>query len=294
MVRRVLSGERLGDVSHGYGISPRTVRKWMARYRAEGADGLRDRSSRPHKLRSLLGEVQLNEVRSLRQRRMTGDAISRKLNHNRATIYRALRRMGLERLSRLEARVPARRYVWEQPGDLLHLDIKKLGRIIGVGHRITGDQRHRKRGVGWEYVHVCVDDATRMAHALVMSDERADSAVAFLRFLIGRYRQMGIVVKRIMTDNGPCYVSRLFRAACRDLGLKHIRTRPYTPRTNGKAERFIRTALKEWAYAVAYPHSDIRTKALFRWLHRYNNLRPHSALGGRTPAERLAQRGTTC
>lgn len=197
MVRRVLSGERLGDVSQGYGVSPRTVRKWMARYRAEGADGLRDRSSRPHKLRCLLGEVQLSKVRALRQRRMTGDAISRVLNQNRATIYR-------------------------------------------------------------------------------------------------RYRQMGIVVKRVMTDNGPCYLSRLFRAACNELGLRHIRTRPYTPRTNGKAERFIRTALKEWAYATAYTHSNIRTKALSRWLHRYNNHRPHSALGDRTPAGRLAQRGTTC
>jgi transposase InsO family protein len=206
-----------------------------------------------------------------------------------ATVSRVLARARLSRLKDLEPVEPARRYERDNPGDMIHIDIKKLGRFDRVGHRITGDRtgQSNSRGIGWEYVHVCIDDASRVAFSQILPDERKQSAVAFLEAAIAYYASLGITVSRVMTDNGSCYRSKAFAKACRELGLKHIRTKPYTPRTNGKAERFIQTALREWAYAVAYPTSKHRAAELPVWLHRYNWHRPHSSLKSKTPINRL-------
>lgn len=202
---------------------------------------------------------------------------------------RILKRLGLNRIAALEPAEPVRRYERETPGELIHIDIKKLGRFERVGHRITGSpQKGKSRGAGWEFVHVCIDDASRLAFSQILPDERKESAVAFLKAAIAYYASLGVIVARVMTDNGSCYRSKAFRDACRDLGLKHIRTRPYTPKTNGKAERFIQTALREWAYAQAYPTSDRRAQELPIWLHRYNWHRPHGSLKSKPPISRLA------
>jgi len=177
------------------------------------------------------------------------------------------------------------------PGGLIHIDIKKLGRFEQVGHRITGDRQSRSRGTGWEFVHVCIDDASRVGFSQIYADEKAASAVAFLHAAVAYFQSLGITVTRVMTDNGPCYKSFAFRDACKALGLRHIRTKPYTPRTNGKAERFIQTALREWAYAQSYPTSDRRAAELPVWLHRYNWHRPHSALNSLPPVSRLPLHG---
>ena len=197
------------------------------------------------------------------------------------------RRRGLGRLAALEPRPAIVRYQREQPGELIHLDIKKLGRIDGVGHRITGDRRGQKRGRGWDFLHVCVDDASRLAYTEILPDERKESAVAFLGRALAWLAGLGVRVERVMTDNGSAYVSHAFRDACRAAGLKHKRTRPYTPRTNGKAERFIQTSLREWAYLQAFASSAERTEAMRPWLHGCNRWRPHSALGGKPPVSRL-------
>jgi transposase InsO family protein len=199
-----------------------------------------------------------------------------------------LRRLGLNRLTSLEPREPVRRYERDSPGELIHIDIKKLGRIERIGHRITGNRRDTTRGAGWEFVHVCIDDHSRIAHVAVLPSERKEAAVSFLKTAVAYYARLGVAIERVMTDNGSCYRSIAFRKACKSLGLRHIRTRPYTPRTNGKAERFIHTALREWAYAQAYQHSDQRNAELRRWLHRYNWHRPHSSLKAQTPISRLA------
>jgi transposase InsO family protein len=223
----------------------------------------------------------------LRRQRLTGNRISARLGLPRAQVYRALRRLAMNRLKSLEPQLPPRRYQWENPGDLLHIDIKKLGRFEQAGHRVHGDRRKTTRGAGWEFVHVCIDDASRIAFAEILANERQESVVAFLSSALGFYKRLGITVRRVMTDNGSGYVSKAFRKACAELGLKHIRTRPYTPRTNGKAERFIQTALREWAYAAAYPHSNERASELPRWLHEYNYFRNHMALQGRPPISRI-------
>jgi transposase InsO family protein len=225
----------------------------------------------------------------LRRARYTGKQIAIEVGVSLATVSRILRRLGLNRFSALEPAEPVRRYEREHPGELIHIDIKKLGRIDGVGHRITGDRRGQSnnRGVGWEYVHVCIDDASRVAFVQVMSDEKKQSSVAFLKAAVAYYESLGVTVARVMTDNGACYKAFDFRDACGDLGLRHIRTRPYTPKTNGKAERFIQTALREWAYAKAYTHSDGRAAELPLWLHRYNWHRPHGSLKAKTPISRL-------
>ena len=202
-----------------------------------------------------------------------------------ATVSRILRRRGLNRLSALEPE-PIRRYEREKPGELIHIDIKKLGRIGSVGHRILGRQTglvNRHLGIGWEFVHVCIDDASRVAFSQVMKDEKKESAVAFLKAVVAYYASLGVRIERVMTDNGSCYRSKAFASACKVLGLKHIRTKPYTPKTNGKAERFIQTSLREWAYGRAYNTSDERTAELPRWLHRYNWHRPHGSIGAKTP-----------
>jgi len=219
----------------------------------------------------------------------SGGAVGWRVPISPATVSRILRRLGLNRLAALEPAEPVRRYEREHPGELIHIDIKKLGRFNRVGHRITGDRRGQSnsRGVGWEYVHVCIDDASRIAYAEIKKSERKASAIAFLKAAVIYYAKLGISIQRVMTDNGSCYKSRAFGRACKRLGLKHIRTRPYTPKTNGKAERFIQTALREWAYAKAYQRSDHRGAELPLWLHRYNWHRPHGSIGAKPPISRL-------
>jgi transposase InsO family protein len=289
IVRLVASGQTPEAVAEAAGVCPRTIRKWVDRYRREGLAGLQDRSSRPHRLYRPTTQVIVEQVERLRRQRYTGKQIAAELHISPATVSRILRRLGINKLSALEPAEPVRRYEREHPGELIHLDIKKLGRIDGVGHRITGDRTRQSnsRGIGWEFVHVCIDDASRVAFVQVMPDEKKQSAVAFLRAAVAYYASLGVTVARVMTDNGSCYKSFDFRDACRELGLRHIRTRPYTPRTNGKAERFIQTALREWAYAKAYTHSDGRTAELPIWLHRYNWHRPHGSLKAKTPISRL-------
>jgi len=289
IARQVASGQTPKAVGEAAGVCPRTVRKWVARYLREGLTGLRDRSSRPHRLHRPTPQTVVDQVAKLRRQRYTGKQIAAEVGISPATVSRILRRLGLSRLSALEPAEPVRRYEREHPGELIHIDIKKLGRIKGVGHRITGDRTRQSnnRGVGWEYVHVCIDDASRIAFARVMPNERKRCATTFLSAAVAYYASLGIKVERVMTDNGACYKSFAFRAACKRLGLKHIRTRPYTPKTNGKAERFIQTSLREWAYAFAYQHSNERTAQLPKWLHRYNWHRPHGSLSARTPISRL-------
>jgi transposase InsO family protein len=290
MVRRVVEGGQTPKaLSAAVGVCPRTVQKWVKRFRKEGLAGLRDRSSRPHHVRRPTPPETVACIEALRRQRWTGAQIARETGVSKATVSRILRRLGLNRLRSLEPAEPVRRYERERPGELIHIDIKKLGRFDRVGHRITGDRtsQSNSRGIGWEFVHVCIDDASRIAFAQVMPDEKKESAIAFLETALAYYQSLGVTVARVMTDNGSCYKAFDFRDACRNRGLKHIRTRPYTPKTNGKAERFIQTALREWAYAQAYTHSDRRAAELPRWLHRYNWHRPHGSLEAQTPISRL-------
>jgi transposase InsO family protein len=289
LVRTVLSGQTPEAAARAAGVCPRTARKWLARFKAEGIAGLQDRSSRPHRLRQPTPAATIGRVEVLRRQRFTGKQIAAELAISPATVSRILQRLGLNRIKSLEPAEPVRRYEREHPGELIHIDIKKLGRFERIGHRITGDRtgQSNSRGIGWEFVHVSIDDASRIAFSQILADERKASAVAFLKAAVAYYQSLGVAVARVMTDNGSCYRSQAFRQACRDLGLKHIRTRPYTPKTNGKAERFIQTALREWAYAQAYPTSDRRAAELPFWLHRYNWHRPHGGLKSKPPISRL-------
>lgn len=297
IARQVASGQTPKAVGEAAGVCPRTVRKWVDRYRREGLVGLRDRSSRPHRLYRPTLQAIVDEVAALRRQRCTGKQIAAQVGVSPATVSRILRRLGLNKLSALEPAEPVRRYERERPGEMIHLDIKKLGRIDGIGHRITGDRRGqsnrraRGEGLGWEFVHVAIDDNSRIAFAKVMPNERKRSATSFLKAALAYYDSLGIKVERVMTDNGSCYKSFAFRRLCKRLGLKHIRTKPYTPKTNGKAERFIQTCLREWAYAQAYHHSRQRTQQLPYWLHRYNWHRPHTGIGAKTPISRLGLAG---
>jgi transposase InsO family protein len=289
VVMQVLSGQTPEATARAAGVCPRTVRKWVARFRAEGAAGLKDRSSRPHRLYRPTPSAIVEQVEALRRQRWTGQQIAAETGVSPATVSRILRRLGLSRIAAIEPAPPVHRYERAHPGELLHIDSKKLGRFDCVGHRITGDrQQGQSRGAGWEFVHVAIDHASRAAFSQILPDEKKESAVAFLKTAVAYYRSLGVIVARVMTDNGSCYRSTDFRDACRDLGLRHLRTRPYTPRTNGKAERFIQTALREWAYAKAYPNSDRRAAELPVWLHRYNWHRPHGSLQSQPPISRLA------
>jgi len=289
LVRQIGSGQMPEAAARAAGVCPRTARKWVARFKAEGVDGLKDRSSRPHRLREPTPTAIVEQVEALRRQRWTGKQIAAELAISPATVSRVLRRLGLNRIAALEPAEPVRRYERDHPGELIHIDIKKLGRFERIGHRITGDRRQGvSRGAGFEFVHVAIDDASRLAFSQILPDERKESAVAFLHAAIAYYQSLGVTVARVMTDNGSCYRSKAFRNACRDLGLKHIRTRPYTPKTNGKAERFIQTALREWAYAQAYPNSLRRAEELPIWLHRYNWHRPHGSLNSKPPISRIA------
>jgi len=289
LVRAIESGQRPEAAARAAGVCPRTARKWWRRFKAEGLAGLQDRSSRPHRLNRPTPEPTVAQIEALRRQRWTGGQIAAEAGVSPATVSRILKRLGLNRIAALEPAEPVRRYEREKPGELIHIDIKKLGRFEQIGHRITGDRTGQSngRGVGWEFVHVCIDDASRVAFSQIRPDEKKESAVAFLKAAVAYYASLGVVVQRVMTDNGSCYKSFAFREACRDLGLRHIRTKPYTPKTNGKAERFIQTALREWAYAQAYPHSARRAAELPIWLHRYNWHRPHSAIKSKPPISRL-------
>ena len=291
MVRAVVEGGlSVVAAARLYRTTPKTVGKWVARFRAEGLDGLRDRSSKPHSSPSQTPPATCAAIESSRRQRYTGKQIAGEVGVSPATVSRVLRRLGLNSLKALEPAEPVRRYERSHPGEMIHLDIKKLGRFEQVGHRITGDRtgQSNSRGVGWEFVHVCIDDASRVAFSQILPDEKAASAVRFLKAAVAYYASLGVAVTRVMTDNGSCYKAFAFRDACREIGVKHIRTRPYTPRTNGKAERFIQTALREWAYAQAYPTSDRRADELPAWLHRYNWHRPHAGINSKTPISRLA------
>ena len=291
LVRRVLvERQPVEVVGEAFGVSIRTVRKWVARYQAEGAEGLKDRSSRPRRLRKPTPADAVVEIERLRRQRWTGKQIAAEMGVSPATVSRILRRLGLNRIQALEPAEPVRRYERQHPGELIHIDIKKLGRFDKVGHRITGDRsgQSKSRGIGWEFVHVSIDDASRLAFSQILPDEKKESATAFLKTAMAYYQSLGVSVERVMTDNGACYRSKPFRDACRQLRIRHIRTRPYTPKTNGKAERFIQTALREWAYAQAYPTSERRAEELPIWLHRYNWHRPHGSLKSKPPISRLA------
>ena len=287
IARRIAAGEPVAAVARDFQVCDRTARKWVARA-AQGE--LADRSCRPHRSPRAISAAVMVEIHRLRQLEWTGAQIADVVGVSRATVGRTLRQLGLGQLEALQARPVVQRYEWQQPGQLVHLDIKKLGRIGHVGHRITGDRHGQARGIGWEFVHVCVDDCSRATYAEVLPDERGATAAAFLRRAAAWFRRRGVRVQRVLTDNGTGYRSRVFAAACRAARLVHRRTRPYTPRTNGKAERFIRTMLREWAYGPAFPSSAQRTAALERWLHYYNWHRRHRGLGGAPPFSRLAPR----
>jgi transposase InsO family protein len=289
LVKMVLGGQTPQAASEAAGVCPRTARKWVGRYNSEGLAGLQDRSSRPKRLRQPTPQVTVERIESLRRQRMPGKEIAAQVGVSAATVSRVLKKLGLNRLSALQPAQPPHRYERQRPGEMIHIDIKKLGKFDQVGHRITGDRKGQSnnRGVGWEFVHVCIDDASRIAFTQIKPDERKRSAVAFLKAAVAYYASLGVTVERVMTDNGSCYRSSTFRNACQRLGLKHIRTRPYTPRTNGKAERFVQTCLREWAYARAYLNSRQRARELPFFLHRYNWHRPHASISGKPPISRL-------
>jgi transposase InsO family protein len=287
LVDRVMRGRAKRSVAAEFGITVKTLDKWVDRYRSEGPQGLQDRSSRPHHSPTATARELELAVLALRRQRLTLLTIAQQLQLSRASVARICRAAGLNRLSKLEPAPPVRRYERARPGELLHLDVKKLGRILQVGHRISGNRRVRGRAGGWEFVHVAIDDASRVAYSQVLPDEEALNAVTFLRAAIAYYAGLGVTVREIMTDNGSCYRSRYFAQSCRELGVRHHFTKPYTPRTNGKAERFIQSALREWAYARAYARSHQRIAALPRWLHGYNWHRPHASLAGQPPISRL-------
>jgi len=272
---------------------PKTVGKWVKRFREEGVGGLRDRSSRPLSSPSQTPAATQNAIEDLRRQRCTQCQIAVQVGVSPATVSRVLKRRGLSLLSALEPRQPRPRYERATPGEIVHLDIKKLGRFNAVGPRITGDKSQRKanRGAGFEFVHVAIDDHSRLAIAEVFPDEKKESAIAALLKTVAYFESLGVTIDRVMTDNGSCYRSKAFRRACNQLGIRQIFTKPYTPQTNGKAERFIQSALREWAYGVAFENSAQRRSALPSWLHRYNWHRPHASLDATTPISRLGLTG---
>jgi len=268
------------------GVSRRTAYKWLDRY-ASG-EQLTDRSSRPFRSPGRLPREWVELILLLRRSRMSGPAIAQRLNLPKSTVARVLNRNGMSRLKAVDPAAPVRRYEWERPGDMLHLDVKKLGRIKGIGHRITGNRigQSKNRGIGWDYVHVCIDDASRVAYVEVLPDEKGETTASFLRRAVAWYGSLGITAKRVLTDNGSGYISIAFRQQCARSRLQHRRTRPYTPRTNGKAERFIQTLLRECAYAIPFVSSGQRVVALRGWLRHYNEGRFHGTIKS-TPLARL-------
>ena len=287
------------DVAESSGVSERTARKWLARYRAEGEAGLIDRPSAPRVVANRTDDQTIEAIAALRRLRFTGLEIAEILDRPVSTVSGILRRIGMGKLGRMGLE-PAERYERQVAGELIHIDVKKLGRIQGgAGHRVHGQRRlqrpasktnaagQRENQTGWECVHIAIDDATRMAYAEVLSDEKAITAIGFLRRAVAFFESYGMTVQQLITDNGSAYRSTVHAIACRALGIRHLRTRPYRPQTNGKAERFIRTMLGGWAYGAIYASSAERTAALDGWLYRYNHHRRHSAIGRQPPVTRL-------
>jgi transposase InsO family protein len=299
LVRRIEEeGWALIPAAEAAGISERTARKWLARWRAEGEAGLLDRSSAPRRRPTRLPADRLEAIEALRRLRMTAAEIAEVLGMALSTVSRWLRRIGLGRRGALAPPEAPNRYERKRPGELVHVDVKKLGRISsrGAGHRVAGHRRSqfkvgpgRLGATGWEFVHVCVDDATRLAYVEVLDDEKGATAAGFLRRAAAWFRGMGITVERVLSDNGACYRSGVHARVCAELSMRHLFTRPYRPRTNGKAERFIQTMTNGWAYGAIYGSSAERTAALPGWLDHYNFRRPHGSLGHRPPAARLAE-----
>ena len=286
----VQQGRTRAETARCFGVSARTVGKWVDRYLREGPEGLRDRSSSPHAIPHRTGDQRTRRIAKLRSAGLVAWQIARRLRMAISTVTSVLRRLGLGR-GWNRKRPDVVRYEWPNAGDLLHVDIKKLARFREVGHRITGDRsRGRSRRVGWEHVYVCVDDASRLAYVETLEDEQATTAVGFLDRALAWLRRRGIRARRVMTDNGSAFVSKRWAALCKSQRIRHLRTRPYTPRTNGKAERFIQTLQREWAYGKPYKTSAGRRRALPSWLRYYNDHRPHRALGMRAPKDRLRHR----
>jgi len=290
MVRAVLD-DRLpqAEVARRFNTTGKTVKKWVDRFRDFGVDGLRDRSSRPHSSPSQTPLATRDAAEALRRERHTQCFIASRLGLSVATVSRIFAERGLSLLSAIEAREPRPRYERKTPGEIIHLDIKKLGKFSRTGHRITGDRRGQRsaRGAGWEFAHIAIDDHSRVARIDIMPDEKKASAVTALCNAVAYFQSLGVTVARVMTDNGSCYRSEAFATACRERHIKHLRTRPYTPQTNGKAERFIQTALREWAYATAFETSQQRKAELPAFLHRYNWHRPHAGIESATPISRI-------
>jgi transposase InsO family protein len=289
LVRRIERGQTPEAAARAAGVCQRTVRKWLARFRAEGVAGLQDRSSRPHRLHRPTPASIIKQIEALRRRRFTGQQIARDLGVSPATVSRILKRLDLNRIAALEPAEPVHRYERAAPGEIIHFDIKKLGKFNRIGHRITGDRtgQSNTRGVGWEYLHLAIDDHSRLAYSEILPDEKCGSCLRFLFNALRFFRRHGVKVERVMTDNGAGFRSRRYARALRRLKNRHLRTRPYTPKPNGKAERFVQTSLREWAYAKAYETSDQRRSELGAFLFRYNWTRPHMSLGAKPPVSRL-------
>lgn len=287
LVERIEGGVPMGQAAAAAGVSRQTAARWVRRYRS-GDRHLHDRSSAPRCCPHRLAADRIARIEALRRQRLTSPVIARMLGMACSSVGLVLRRLGLNRLARLEPPQPVLRYEHERPGELIHLDTKKLGRIEGVGHRIHGDRTRRARKRGWEYLHVAIDDCSRLAYTEMLPAQTGAACAGFLRRAAAWFTAHGAVPRRVMTDNALAYVkSADFRTVLADLGARHVRTRPYRPRTNGKAERFIQTALREWIYARPYGQSEQRTDDMPLWLHWYNNHRPHSALGAKPPAHRV-------
>lgn len=283
MRTRRAEGWTAAEIAEAAGVSTRTVYKWLAR------DGADNRSSRAGRVANRLSDARIEEIAALRCQRLTGAAIARRLRLRRSTVAGWLKRLGMNRLKLMEPKPPVVRYERARAGELIHVDTKKLGRFKEIGHRITGDEGRRKRtrNIGWDVVHIAIDDATRLAYVEVLPDETGAAAAGFLQRALGWYRAQRIKVERVMSDNGSPYVSKAFAELMRSERLRHLRTRPYTPKTNGKAERFVQTLLREWAYARPYASSARRNGALQPFVARYNRKRPHASLAGRSPVEAL-------
>jgi transposase InsO family protein len=287
MVRRVLEENwKVPEVAAAFGISERTAYRWLARWRA-GDRRLGDRSSAPRRVPRRTPAALTTLIEQLRRLRMTSTRIASELGMAVSTVGAVLSRLGLNRLSRLEPPEPPNRYCRRHPGELIHVDVKKLGRFDQPGHRVRGRGQGHSRGAGWEFIHVAVDDCTRLAYVEVLTNEKAVTTVGFFERARVWFAERGVAIQRVMSDNGSPYVSKFWAATCERLGIRHLRTRPYRPRTNGKAERFIQTLLREWAYAAAYPTSSQRALALTPWLDYYNHRRPHGALSHKPPVSRL-------
>ena len=290
MARSVIEGgSSKAAAARAFHATPKTVAKWVARFRAEGVAGLQDRSSRPRSSPSQTGPAACERVEALRRRRYTGEQIAAEVGVSAATVSRILKRLGLNRLAALEPAEPIRRYERAAPGEIVHIDIKKLGKFNRIGHRITGGRiGQSKSRRGWEYVHLAIDDHARLAYSEILPDEKRTSCLRFLFNALRFFRGFGVRVERIMTDNGSSFRSHRYAKALRRLRIKHLRTKPYTPRTNGKAERFVQTSLREWAYARAYSTSQHRAAELPIWLHRYHWHRPHGGIGAKPPISKIA------